>query len=93
MSHSCIGDDFRPIYGDVSIIRSWLSEAPVLLLSATITKATFDKILTLLPHHEFITMVKLPDRYCPKIFTKSLNKYRIFNFNGDLTYDTLLVYV
>ena len=41
-----MGDGFHPVYGDVSVIRSWLSELPVLLLSATLTKDMYDKGLT-----------------------------------------------
>ena len=46
------------------MIRSWLSEAPVLLLSATITRGMFDQVLTtlMIPHSDVKTLAILPDR-------------------------------
>lgn len=71
------GEQFRPSYKKVSILRSYLTTVPFLLLSATVTETMRKQIcrLLLLSESEVSTTAILPDR--PNLF---------FHYHADVKY-------
>ena len=59
------GDEFRPKYKEVSRVRSYLTNAPVLMLTATTTEKIMTSILEtlMLKHHAVEVVALVPDRY------------------------------
>ena len=68
------GEDFRPKYKEVSTIRSFLSHAPVCILTATTTRKVMDSVLdTLMLSNRIEVVAIVPDRYGSKSSTLHIN--------------------
>ena len=68
------GEDFRPKYKEVSTIRSFLSHAPVCILTATTTRKVMDSVLdTLMLSNRIEVVAIVPDRYGSKPSTLHIN--------------------
>jgi superfamily II DNA helicase RecQ len=57
------GTEFRPLYQKTSIMQSLLPDVPVLALSATVHRNTFQDITDILALDEAEIVEALPDRY------------------------------
>ena len=79
------GEDFRPDYLKMSILRSKFTNAPILGLSATVTTEELEKIKSALhlEDHQVEIVSMLPDR--PNVYLQ-VEHQKSYNYEEDLTW-------